>query len=132
MFPKNTIQVSYGNSKIGFGANRFFGMSLKVGNFESFGIPVFWVGEVKAAQSFSITYQRLAFRTEKIFSLDWGISVTTCQTEATKENVLAFSIFPTMRLYLLRGKGFDMNTNYSLIRPTLLTKGYLNILIIGP
>ena len=131
-FPKNTIQVSYGTSKIGFGANRFFGMSLKVGNFESFGIPVFWVGEVKAAHSFSLTYQRLAFRTEKIFSLDWGISITAFQTEATKENVLAFSIFPTMRFYLMRRKDFDMYTNYSLIGPTILTKGNLDNLKTGP
>jgi hypothetical protein len=69
-FPNNLLQVSYGNSAIGFGANRFFGMSLKVGNFESFGIPIFWVGAVKAKHSFSLTYQRLLFRTEKIFSLD--------------------------------------------------------------
>jgi hypothetical protein len=131
-FPKNMLQVSYGNSKIGFGANRFFGMSLKVGAFESFGIPVFWVGEVKAAHSFSLTYQRLVFRTEKIFSLDWGVSVTAFQTEATKENVLAFSIFPTMRFYLLRRKGFDMYTNYSLIGPTFLTKGNLDKLNTGP
>ncbi|WP_232734677.1 acyloxyacyl hydrolase [Polaribacter sp. ALD11] len=131
-FPKNMVQVSYGNSKIGFGANRFFGMSLKVGNFESFGIPVFWVGAVKAAHSFSITYQRLAFRTEKIFSLDWGVSITAFQTEATQENVLAFSIFPTMRFYLLRRKGFDMYTNYSLIGPTFLTKGNLDNLKTGP
>jgi hypothetical protein len=131
-FPKNMLQVSYGNSKIGFGANRFFGMSLKVGAFESFGIPVFWVGEVKATHSFSVTYQRLVFRTEKIFSLDWGVSVTAFQTEATKENVLAFSIFPTMRFYLLRRKGFDMYTNYSLIGPTFLTKGNLDKLDTGP
>ena len=107
-------------------------MSLKVGNFESFGIPVFWVGEVKAENSFSVTYQRLAFRTEKIFSLDWGISVTAFNTEATSEKVLAFSIFPTIRFYLMRRKGFDMYTNYSLIGPTLLTKDNLDNLNTGP
>ena len=131
-FPENTIQIGYGTSKIGFGVNRFFGMSLKVGNFESFGIPVFWVGEVKAENSFSVTYQRLAFRTEKIFSLDWGISVTAFNTEATSEKVLAFSIFPTIRFYLMRRKGFDMYTNYSLIGPTLLTKDNLDNLNTGP
>lgn len=103
-FPKNMLQFSYGTSKIGFGVNRFFGMSLKVGNFESFGIPVFWVGAVKAAHSFSITYQRLAFRTEKIFSLDWGISITSFQTEATKENVLAFQYFQRCVLFNAKKK----------------------------
>jgi hypothetical protein len=131
-FPKNMLQVSYGNSKIGFGANRFFGMSLKVGNFESFGIPVFWVGDVKTAHSFSVTYQRLVFRTEKIFSLDWGVSVTAFQTEATHENVFAFSIFPTMRFYLMRRASFDMYTNYSLIGPTYLTKENIDNLKTGP
>ena len=131
-FPKNMVQVSYGTSKIGFGANRFFAMSLKVGNFESFGVPVFWVGEVKAENSVSVTYQRLVFRTEKIFSLDWGVSVTAFNTEATNEQVLAFSIFPTMRFYFLRRKGFDMYANYSLIGPTLLTKDNLDNLNAGP
>lgn len=131
-FPKNILQVSYGNSGIGFGVNRFFGMSLKVGNFESFGIPVFWVGAVKAAQSFSITYQRLGFRSQKLFSLDWGVSATYFTTEATNQKVFAFSIFPTMRFYILRKKRFDMYTNYSIIGPTYLTKANIDNLKTGP
>ncbi|WP_299669766.1 acyloxyacyl hydrolase [uncultured Polaribacter sp.] len=131
-FPKNILQVSYGTSNIGFGANQFFSMNLRVGNFESFGVPIFWLGKVRAAHAFSITYQRLAFRTEKIFSLDWGVSVTAFQTEATKENVFAFSIFPVVRFYLMRKKGFDMYTNYSLIGPTYLTKGNVDNLNAGP
>jgi hypothetical protein len=131
-FPKNIFQVSYGTGAIGFSVNRFFGMSLKVGDFESFGIPVFWVGEVKAQHAFSLTYQRLIFRTEKIFSLDWGASVTAFQSELTNENVFAFSIFPTLRFYLLRKKGFDFYTNYSIIGPTFLTKSNIDGLDSGP
>ncbi|MFT7442595.1 MAG: hypothetical protein ACI9Q3_000969 [Maribacter sp.] len=131
-FPTNILQVSYGTSAIGFGVNRFFGMSLKVGSFESFGIPVFWVGEVKAKHAFSLTYQRLIFRTEKIFSLDWGASVTAFQSELTNENVFAFSIFPVLRFYLLRKKDFDFYTNYSIIGPTFLTKSNIDGLETGP
>ena len=131
-FPDNILQVSYGNSEIGFGANKFFSMNIKVGDFESFGIPVFWLGDVRAKHSFSITYQRLAFRTQKLFSLDWGISGTVFQTEAQKETVFAFSIFPTLRFYLLRKKGFDMYTNYSVIGPTFLTKSNIDALGTGP
>ena len=131
-FPNNILQVSYGTSAIGFGVNRFFGMSLKVGDFESFGIPVFWVGEVKAKHSFSLTYQRLVFRTEKIFSLDWGTSITYFQSELGKENVFAFSVFPVMRFYLLRKKGFDFYTNYSLIGPTYITKSDIDGFKSGP
>lgn len=131
-FPDNIFQVSYGTSEIGFGVNRFFAMSLKIGNFESFGVPVFWVGESRAAHSFSVTYQKLAYRSEKIFSLDWGVSVTAFQSEAEKENVFAFSIFPTMRFYLLRKPRFDMYTFYSLIGPTYLTKNDIDGLGTGP
>ena len=131
-FPKNIFQVSYGTGEIGFGFNQFFGMSLPVGNFDSFGIPIFWVGQVKAKHSFSLTYQRLAFRTEKIFSLDWGVSVTAFQSELKKENVFAFSIFPVMRFYLLRKKTFDFYANYSLIGPTFLTKSNIDGFESGP
>jgi hypothetical protein len=131
-FPTNILQVSYGTSAIGFGVNRFFGMSLKVGSFESFGIPVFWVGEVKAKHALSVTYQRLIFRTEKIFSLDWGASITAFQSELTNENVVAFSIFPVLRFYLLRKKDFDFYTNYSIIGPTFLTKSDIDGLKTGP
>lgn len=131
-FPTNILQFSYGTSAIGFGVNRFFGMSLKVGNFESFGIPVFWVGQVKAKHAFSVTYQRLIFRTENIFSLDWGASVTAFQSELTNENVFAFSIFPVLRFYLLRKKDFDFYTNYSIIGPTFLTKSDIDGLETGP
>ena len=131
-FPTNILQVSYGTSAIGFGVNRFFGMSLKVGSFESFGIPVFWVGQVKAKHAFSVTYQRLIFRTEKIFSLDWGLSVTAFQSELTNENVFAFSIFPVLRFYLLRKKDFDFYTNYSIIGPAFLTKSDIDGLETGP
>ena len=103
-FPDNILQVSYGTSKIGFGANKFFSMNVKIGNFESFGIPIFWLGEVKAAHSFSITYQRLAFRTQKLFSLDWGVSVTAFQTEALKENVFAFFYFSNITFLSFKKK----------------------------
>ncbi|MFI1743516.1 acyloxyacyl hydrolase [Thalassobellus sediminis] len=131
-FPKNIIQVSYGTSAIGFGVNQFFGMSLKVGNFDSFGIPVFWVGDVKASDAYSITYQKTAFRSKKTFSLDWGVSATYFQSQLNKEKVYAFSVFPVLRFYLLRRKGFDMYTNYSVIGPTFITKKQIDGLDSGP
>jgi hypothetical protein len=131
-FPENILQFSYGTSELGFGVNRFFGMSLHVGSFESFGIPVFWVGEVKATNTYSITYQRLAFRTRKTFSLDWGVSVSAFQTTETTEPIFAFSVFPTLRFYLLRKENYDMYTNYSVIGPAYLTKANIDNLKSGP
>lgn len=131
-FPNNIIQFSYGTSRIGFGVNRFFGMSLQVGNFESFGIPIFWVGDVKAANTFSVTYERLALRTEKTFSLDWGASVTAFNTVNSNDYIFAFSIFPTLRFYLSRKADYDLYASYSIIGPTFITKSNIDNLGTGP
>jgi len=131
-FPKNIFQVSYGTGGIGYGVNQFFAMSLPIGNFESFGVPVFWVGVVKAQHALSVTYQRLIFRSEKIFSLDWGASITYFQSEVGKSDVVAFSIFPVVRFYLLRKKAYDFYTNYSLIGPAYLTKSDIDGFDSGP
>lgn len=131
-FPDNIIQFSYGTGSIGFGVNQFFGMSMKVGNFESFGIPVFWVGEIKAQHAVSLTYQRLIYRSEKIFSLDWGVSATYFQSTRGKTDVFAFSIFPVLRFYLLRKKEYDFYTNYSIIGPTYISKSDIDNTQTGP
>lgn len=131
-FPKNIFQVSYGTSALGFGMNEFFGMNMKVGNFESVGIPIFWVGEVKANHAISLTYQRLIYRSERIFSLDWGASATYFQSPINKENVFAFSIFPVLRFYLLRRDGYDFYTNYSIIGPAFISKSDIDNTKTGP
>lgn len=131
-FPNNIFQVSYGTGAIGFGFNQFFGMSLPIGNFESFGIPVFWVGEVKAQHAVSLTYQRLIYRSEKIFSLDWGVSATYFQSRKGKTDVFAFSIFPVLRFYLMRRPGFDFYTNYSIIGPAFISKADIDGFMSGP
>lgn len=131
-FPKRFIQIGYANSGIGFFTNRFLSMNAKIGNTESLGLPVFWLGDSKAAHTLSLTYQQTAFHTEKLFSLDWGVSVTGFQTEATKTNVFAFSIFPVLRFYVLRKKAMDLYINYSVIGPTFLTKKNIDNLETGP
>lgn len=131
-FPENILQFSYGTGEIGFGFNQFFGMSLPVGNFDSFGIPIFWVGEVKAQHAVSLTYQRLIYRSEKIFSLDWGVSATYFQSRKDKTDVFAFSIFPVLRFYLMRKKGFDFYANYSIIGPAYISKADIDGFKSGP
>lgn len=125
-FPENILQIGYGTGAIGYGANRFFSMNLKLGNYKSFGIPVFWLGDVKAQRSLSLTYQRLIYRSKKIFSLDWGLSATYFQSEEGKTDVFAFSIFPVLRFYLMRKKKFDFYTNYSVIGPSYISKSVVD------
>ena len=131
-FPKNILQFSYGAGAIGFGVNQFFGMSLPVGNFDSFGVPIFWVGDVKAKHALSLTYQRLIYRSEKIFSLDWGVSATYFQSTKGKTDVFAFSIFPVLRFYLWRKPTFDLYTNYSIIGPAYISKSDIDGFETGP
>ena len=131
-FPTNIFQVSYGTGEIGFGFNQFFGMSLPVGDFESFGIPIFWVGEVKAQHAISLTYQRLIYRSEKIFSLDWGVSATYFRSREGKTDVFAFSIFPVLRFYLMRKKEYDFYANYSIIGPAFISKADIDGFKSGP
>ena len=131
-FPKNIFQVSYGTGALGFGVNKFLSMNIKVGDFESFGIPVFWLGDVEAQHAFSVTYQRLIYRSEKIFSLDWGVSATYFQSQQGKSDVFAFSIFPVLRFYLYRNKNYDFYTNYSIIGPTYISKSDIDGFETGP
>lgn len=131
-FPKNIFQVSYGTGALGFGVNKFLSMNTKVGDFESFGIPIFWLGDVEAQHAFSLTYQRLIYRSEKIFSLDWGVSATYFQSQQGKSDVFAFSIFPVLRFYLYRNKNYDFYTNYSIIGPTYISKSDIDGFETGP
>lgn len=131
-FPNNILQFSYGTGEIGFGFNQFFGMSLPIGNFDSFGIPIFWVGEVKAQHAISLTYQKLIYRSQRIFSLDWGVSATYFQSIKGKTDVFAFSIFPVLRFYLWRKPKFDLYANYSIIGPAYITKSDIDDFESGP
>ena len=130
-FPNHIFQVSYGNGDVGFSMNRFFSMNMKIGNFESFGLPVFWLGDVKAQHAFSLTYQGLIYRSEKIFSLDWGASATYFQSEFGTD-VFAFSIFPVLRFYLMRRKAYDFYLNYSIIGPAFISKSDIDGFDSGP
>lgn len=130
-FPKRTIQVGYGSNNFGFFANEFFSMSAKIGKTENIGVPVFWLGEVKAKQSFMITYQQTAFHTEKLFSLDWGVSISGFQT-LNNISVYAVSIFPMLRFFIYRNSFFDSYINYSIIGPTILSKKNIDGFKTGP
>ena len=130
-FPKHFLQMGYGSGELGFFTNRFFSMQAKVGNFESLGLPVFWHGDVMAQSTFSLTYQRTAFRTERYFSLDWGASFTYFHSY-NNSDVYALSLFPVLRFYLWRPKPFDFYTYYSLIGPTYISKSDIDSLGTGP
>lgn len=130
-FPENILQFGYGTGALGFGVNRFFSMNIHIGDFQSFGIPIFWLGDVKAQHALSLTYQRLIYRSEKIFSLDWGASVTYFHSEGGTD-VWALSVFPVLRFYLKRTKIYDFYGNYSIIGPAWTSKRDIDGFDTGP
>lgn len=131
-FPKRLLQLGYGTSSLGFFTNEFFSLQAKVGNMDSFGVPIFWRGDVEARNTISLAYQQTAFRTKKYFSLDWGASVTYFQTELNREDVVAVSLFPVLRFYLWRPKSFDFYIDYSVIGPAYVSKRDLDGFKSGP
>jgi hypothetical protein len=130
-FPKRFIQLGYATSNVGFFTNRLFSSNVNI-NGKRVGIPIFWHGNSKAANTFSISYQQTAFHTEKLFSLDWGVSLTGFQTMETGTNAYALSVFPVMRFYVLRKKPLDLYLDYSVIGPTYLSEADLDGLETGP
>lgn len=130
-FPRETLQLGFGSSKFGFFANEFFSMSAKIGGTEGIGLPVFWLGEVKAKSAFMLTYSRTAYHTEKLFSLEWGVSISQFNT-LNNTSVFALSIFPMMRFFIYRASKFDSYINYSIIGPTFLTQSNIDGYNTGP
>jgi lipid A 3-O-deacylase PagL len=130
-FPKCFIQFGYASSNAGFFLNNFFSGNIKVKD-SKLGLPIFWHGDSKISDAFSFSYQKTAFRTEKYFSLDWGVSLTAFKTIKTDTKAFAISIFPVLRFYVLRQKDFDMYLNYSVIGPTILSKANFDGLETGP
>lgn len=130
-FPKHFIQLGYASSNLGFFLNNFFSGNIKVKD-SKLGVPIFWHGDSKISDALSFSYQKTVFRTEKYFSLDWGISLTAFKTIKTDTNAFAVSIFPVLRFYILRQKGFRFYLNYSVIDPTILSKADFDGLDTGP
>ncbi len=131
-FPRRTIQLGYATSEFGFFLNKFFSTNVKVGNFDSFGIPIFWLGDVQARNTVHLAYQQTAYHGRKTFSLEWGVSLTGFDTVATGSTVFAVSIYPLMRFFLLRKKPFDFYLMYSFIGPTYISKKDIDGLGTGP
>ena len=78
IFPANLIQIGYTSNVLGYGVNNFFSNTV---------FPIFWGGDVEVARGISIYYQRNVFHGRKVFSLDWGASLSWWKgkTSATRD-----------------------------------------------
>jgi hypothetical protein len=113
LFPHNIIQVGFTSDGAGYGVNRFFGEGA---------VPVFWTGDVLISRGISVQYQRNIFHTRKIFSLDWGSSLSFWKTKGNGDHVVTFSLFPVFRFTLLHFKPVDAYFIYSAAGPSYISK----------
>lgn len=113
IFPKNLIQAGYSTNALGYGVN----------NFVSEGsIPVFWGGTAEVERGVSLLYQRNLFHARKVFSFDWGASVSYWKSKKKGDKFYTVSLYPVFRLTPLRTKAADAYFYYSVAGPTLISK----------
>lgn len=113
-FPLNFIQL-------GFFTNAFFYWEVDR-YFAPPYIPVFFEADVKTRNGIYLMYERNLYHTRKTFSLDWGVSVSRWQTTNLGNVFYAFSIFPALRIWIIRSNYVDFYFTYSIAGPTLLTR----------
>jgi opacity protein-like surface antigen len=113
IFPNHQLQVSYTSNFAGYSVNRFFGEGA---------VPVFWTGDIRIRKGFAVQYQQNIFHGRKLFSLDWGSSISLWQSETDKQNFFTLSVFPVFRFVLLHTKPFDFYFDYSAAGPSYISK----------
>jgi opacity protein-like surface antigen len=112
-FPKNIVQLGYITNRLGYGVNDFVSRGA---------VPVFWSADVQSANGVSLNYQHNAFHTRSVFSLDWGIGISSLKSDKNAEPFVAASFYPLLRFTLLRTTPADLYFDYSLAGPTLISR----------
>jgi len=122
IFPKNLIQIGYATNTFGYGVNHFFADGA---------IPVFWGGTVEVKNGIALHYQRNVFHARKVFSLDWGASISYWKSNKNNENFYTLSAFPLFRFTVLRAKQADLYFYYSVAGPTYISKNTVDSIQTG-
>jgi len=122
LFPRNLLQVGYTTNEFGYALNDFFSKGP---------VPVFWGGDVHVAHGISLHYQRNIFHTRKVFSLDWGSSISYWNSNERGEDFYTISLYPLLRFTVIRAKPLDIYLNYSVAGPTYISKIKIDSLSIG-
>jgi hypothetical protein len=94
-------------------------------------IPIFWPGEVEVANGVSASYESTLLHTRRLLALDWGASVSTWKSRINGERFVTASVFPAIRLSLVRTKPADCYLTYSIAGPALITTTTIDDLPVG-
>jgi hypothetical protein len=113
IFPHNLLQIGYTTNSLGYGVNK----AVSKGP-----VPIFWGGDARVARGVSLHYQRNIFHARRVFSLDWGASMSYWRSEEQQNNFFTASLFPVLRFTAWRTKSTDLYFNYSVAGPTYISK----------
>lgn len=119
IFPKNQITLSYTSNAAGYGVNLLFSQ-----------LSIFWGGHLEVESGWSFSYQRNVFHGHKIFSLDFGASVSRWITRDQSEFYTA-ALYPIFRFTFLRTKPVDFWAFYSVAGPAYISTGNLDGVKLG-
>lgn len=112
-FPKQMVYAGYSTNRYGYGVNKFVSQGV---------IPIFWGGEVKVKQGFSLNYQRNIFHSRKVFALDWGVGFASWESKKNETGFFTISAYPVFRFTAFRSKCADVYLEYSVAGPTYISK----------
>jgi hypothetical protein len=122
IFPANLFQVGFTSNVLGYGVNNFFANKI---------FPIFWGGDAEVRNGISLHYQRNVFHGKKVFSFDWGTSVSYWKSKIRNESFYTISLFPLLRFTAFHFKKSDLYFNYSVAGPTYISKIRIDNIIIG-
>jgi len=115
IYPRQWLQLGYITNFAGYGVNNF-----------TAGLNLFWGGNSEIHRGIVLSYLRNLFHSPKIFALDWGTNASFLQTNRSKDNFLAISLFPVFRLNILYTKPLDAYFSYIVAGPTYISKTILD------
>ena len=123
IFQKNEVQAGgFATDVFNPGVNKYFTVGY---------LPIFWAGDLKTRNGGWVMYERNVFHTHKRFSLDVGTSISTYHTAMNNTSFQAFSVFPQIRVWLVRTQSADVYFVYSIAGPTYLTRDNMDNVYLG-
>ncbi len=121
VFPENVIQFGFSTSSFGYGVNNFFAGK----------VPIFWGGNVEVDRGWGVHYQRNLFHSRKRFAFDLGTSVARWKSRKNGDRFTTLSVYPLVRLTLLRTRQADWFVSYAPAGPSRMTRKMVDDLETG-
>jgi len=112
IWPRSIIQVGYITDALGFGVNDFFTKGK---------VSIFWHGSINVASGVSVDYQRNLFHTRRFFAIDWGVQISSWKSTIDGDRFFTASLYPVLRIPLIRTNPVEFYVSYSLAGPSLIT-----------